>query len=367
MRTDLEKNRFAGGLIAVLIAATTISCGAPGIPLPPSLHLPDPVTDLRAVRKGDRVYLAWTVPARTTDHQNVIRTGPTVVCRGTQTLTECGNPVGEIPGSSAPASASKSARKTKIQNSYVDVLPSVPLKTDLASTVVYAVEVQNDGGRSAGLSNQVKVSAVPVPPAPSGLQIQVTASGVQLTWAAATSQPPVDGFRRFYRIYRTEEGKSQSVIAGETPLSSPPQFLDRATEWEKQYRYRVTIVTAIQIANQPEVQVESDDSAEISVLTQDVFPPAVPEGLQAVFSGPGQALFIDLVWSPVVDADLAGYNIYRRNGSEPARKINVGLVKTSAFRDSTVHAGTEYFYSVSAVDLRGNESAHSEEATERVP
>jgi len=42
-------------------------------------------------------------------------------------------------------------------------------------------------------------------------------------------------------------------------------------------------------------------------------------------------------------------------------------VKTPAFRDSNVAAGRNYFYSVSAIDARGNESARSEEATESVP
>jgi len=73
------------------------------------------------------------------------------------------------------------------------------------------------------------------------------------------------------------------------------------------------------------------------------------------------------VWAPVTDADLAGYNVYRHEEGGQAVKINSELVKTPAFRDSNVAAGKKYFYSVSAVDLRGNESARSEEASESVP
>jgi hypothetical protein len=43
------------------------------------------------------------------------------------------------------------------------------------------------------------------------------------------------------------------------------------------------------------------------------------------------------------------------------------LVKTPAFRDTSVQPGTKYFYSVSAVDLRNNESARSPETSEAVP
>ena len=47
----------------------------------------------------------------------------------------------------------------------------------------------------------------------------------------------------------------------------------------------------------------------------------MPTGLQAVFSGVGQAPFIDLVWSPDTEADLAGYNIFRHEENGPAGKI----------------------------------------------
>ena len=42
-------------------------------------------------------------------------------------------------------------------------------------------------------------------------------------------------------------------------------------------------------------------------------------------------------------------------------------MKEPAFRDSNVQSGKKYFYSVSAVDERNNESAMSEEANEQVP
>ncbi len=70
----------------------------------------------------------------------------------------------------------------------------------------------------------------------------------------------------------------------------------------------------------PEVEVEGDDTPVVVVFAHDVFPPAVPTGLQAVFSGVGQAPFVDLVWSPDTEADLAGYNIFRHEEGEPAGK-----------------------------------------------
>jgi fibronectin type 3 domain-containing protein len=93
----------------------------------------------------------------------------------------------------------------------------------------------------------------------------------------------------------------------------------------------------------------------------------VPTGLQAVFSGVGQVPFVDLVWSPDTEADLAGYNIFRHEENEPPVKLNSEPVKAPAFRDSKVQSGKNYFYSVSAVDERNNESTKSEETSEQVP
>ena len=90
-------------------------------------------------------------------------------------------------------------------------------------------------------------------------------------------------------------------------------------------------------------------------------------GLQAVFSGVGQKPFIDLTWAPSTETDLAGYNVYRQEAGGEAARINRELVKTPSFRDETVMPGQKYFYTVSAVDLRGNESPHSEPASEFVP
>ena len=120
-----------------------------------------------------------------------------------------------------------------------------------------------------------------------------------------------------------------------------------------------------------EVQIEGDDSPTMRVVAHDVFPPAVPVGVQAVYSGEGQKPFIDLIWAPVTSADLAGYNLYRSeaNGGEVTTmvKLNSELVKTPSYRDSAVNGGKTYVYSVSSVDVRGNESAKSEEASETVP
>jgi fibronectin type 3 domain-containing protein len=109
----------------------------------------------------------------------------------------------------------------------------------------------------------------------------------------------------------------------------------------------------------------------VRVVAHDVFPPSVPVGLQAAYSGEGQKPFIDLIWAPVTSADLAGYNIFRSESNGVAGdkmvKLNSELVKSPSYRDLAIASGKTYTYSVSAVDVRGNESQRSEETSETVP
>ena len=226
----------------------------------------------------------------------------------------------------------------------------------------------NHDGRSAGLSNHVEVSLIRTLPPPQDFHAQVTGQGVVLTWTGETARSQ-ENVHYIYRVYRQAEDQKQKTLVGEVSLGNDSHFTitDSEIEWQKSYEYRVEIVTIIADAKKPEVQVEGDDTPAVKVFADDIFPPAVPAGLQAVFSGPGQQPFIDLVWAPVSDVDLAGYNVYRHVEGAAAVKINTELVKAPAYRDVNVEAGQRYLYSVTSVDARGNESAHSEEASETVP
>jgi hypothetical protein len=226
--------------------------------------------------------------------------------------------------------------------------------------------VLSEHGKSAGISNVVSVPAVAALPPPSGFLAQVTAEGVVLNWTRVSPPPEKNAAQYLIRVYRRPEGVGSDAIAGEVALDAS-EVVDHSFEWEKKYSYRATVVTRLQEEGKPEIQFEGDDTVAMTVFAHDVFPPAVPVGLQAVFSGPGQPLFVDLIWAPDTDADLAGYNVFRHQaGSEPV-KINSDLVTTPVFRDTNLASGSTYAYSVSAVDVRGNESAKSVEASESVP
>jgi hypothetical protein len=358
--------------ISITMAALCllVSCAQTGMPLPPSLELPKPPGDLRAARKGNTVTLTWSEPRLTTDRESVRYLGPTLVCRGVEKdMTSCGNPVASAPP--PPGSPSRSRPKSKpspaVPQTITDTLPASAISEDPEAELTYAVEVQNRNARGAGLSNRVHVPAIQTLPAPTDLSAEPMEDGVVLSWTSAGAPEARPGLQFRYRIYRREESSGKATMAGEVAVGAAgsARYLD-SIEWEKTYLYWITAVSVIARPD-GEVQVEGDDSGLVRVVAHDVFPPAVPVGLQAVFSGEGQKPFIDLVWSPVSSADLAGYNVFRSEANAAAVKVNQELVKTPSYRDESISSGKTYIYSVSAVDVRGNESAKSEEASETTP
>jgi len=88
-------------------------------------------------------------------------------------------------------------------------------------------------------------------------------------------------------------------------------------------------------------------------LDVDIIPPAPPEGITIEPLPEGGKLRIS--WSPNMEPDLSGYNIYRSTGSGYSRLISVDIY-TNEHVDSGLTNGETYYYKVSAFDLIPNES-----------
>jgi len=276
-------------------------------------------------------------------------------------VAECVETVGTLPPEHTPQGAAAS---------YLDTLPKQLQETHPSGLATYAVEVQNTRGRSAGLSNQVIVPLAPTLPPPSRLSAKVTAEGVEIIASGERGATP--GALTAHHLYRRVQGGKDEVDLGEPAsvegmgLAYTVNYLDHSADWEKTYLYKIAAVTIEPVQGKDE-RIEGEDSTKITVFVHDIFPPAVPTGLQAVSAGTPQQPFIDLSWAPDAEPDLAGYNIYRHEEGAAPVKINREVVKAPTYRDTAVQPGHRYWYSVSAVDVRGNESERSAETSETVP
>jgi hypothetical protein len=349
----------------LLIIATLTGCGVPGAPLPPSTDVPKFVGDLKAVRKGDTVTLTWTTPTETTDGELIRKPGKMLVQRALngKNITELKfQTIADVP--LEPTLKKERGEEATAKDTLTD-----SLRSSGAEFAIYIVLAQGHNGRSVGLPNRTSVPLVANAPPPKKISTQPVPTGIQIKWEEAP--PPANNTplqtQYAYKIMRRLQGTNEAVLVKQISASNPEkEFIDTGIEWEKNYQYWITPVTLWQSENR-KGEVEGDDSATIDVLAHDSFPPAVPLSLQAVFSAVQPNSFIDLTWSPNTEADLAGYNIYRRTANGPLAKINTELIKTPRYPDPEIQPGEKYFYSVTAVDLRGNESGKSEETSETVP
>jgi hypothetical protein len=135
------------------------------------------------------------------------------------------------------------------------------------------------------------------------------------------------------------------------------EYHDVGFDYGKTYAYAVRSVVQVQ-----GIALESSDSPLVVLTPRDTFPPAAPQSLVvAVLPGAAdEGEVVDLSWSINLEADLAGYRVYRseQEGTKGAL-LTKELLPTPAYRDTSVHSGQKYWYSVTAVDKAGNESVPS--------
>jgi hypothetical protein len=66
--------------------------------------------------------------------------------------------------------------------------------------------------------------------------------------------------------------------------------------------------------------------------------------------------------------NISGFNVYRATAAGgPYSRINSNLVSATGYTDTTVQAGTTYFYVTSALNSTGSESKYSNQAQALVP
>jgi hypothetical protein len=345
-------------------------CGTPGAPQPPSLNLPDRVTDVSATRTGNRVSLTWTMPKRNTDKLPLKGDITVFVCRqqvgqGNSTLCET---AGELE--LAPAA----------DGVFTETLPEA-LASGAPRTLTYFVELKNRRGRSAGLSNPALVLAGEAPPPVTGFGAEVHKDGVVLRWNAADPSASVRLQRKLLTpappqprtgpLPSAPEPVNQNLMVESRPGAALTQAIDKNIVLGNRYEYRAVRIVRESVDGNT-VELEGELSAPIQVDAMDVFPPAVPAGLVAVGTAAdpasGAPASIDLSWQPNTDADLAGYQVYRREDQTPWQRISGEQpVVGPAFHDAHVLPGHTYRYGVSAVDKAGHESGRSAEASETVP
>jgi fibronectin type 3 domain-containing protein len=160
---------------------------------------------------------------------------------------------------------------------------------------------------------------------PTGVKAESHPEGVRVSWTEADSRA-----NRF-RVSRVPEA---------TAVVDKPEYIDRAVELGKEYKYSVVAVSDAS---------ESLASVEASVVPKDTFPPTTPTGLTAIAG----LNTVELAWERSPEPDTKSYRVFRDD------QLLAPDIEAPAFSDKQVRSGQKYRYAVSAVDQAGNESARS--------
>jgi hypothetical protein len=366
-------------LFGFLISVLAMGCGAPGQPTPPSPPIPVAVTDLAVHQLGDAALLEFTLPTKSTRDLRLNEIPTLEVWRGD--LRPDGAPdtrtfhlVDTVPA----AILATYVQEGKV--SYPEPVPADDLQTPTGKTVVYRMRTRVSERKASENSNYATIDLRPVPKRIEDVTVKVSERAVQLNWtapaitSAGAPLPPIQEFR----IYRGELDPASAVAAEKNlhdaiwkvPLvqigvTSTPEYQDSTFDFDRTYAYLVR--TVVREAGE---LVESGNSAPAILTPKDIFPPAMPHDVVAVVV-PGTTAdthAVDLSWAINVETDLSGYRVYRSESENvKGQLVTPELLPTPSFRDNQVVPGHHYWYSVTAVDRAGNESAPSAAAVVEIP
>lgn len=169
----------------------------------------------------------------------------------------------------------------------------------------------------------------------------------QVTW-----QIPVGQTCTGVEVYRsTTETPVAGDLLGEVPASQT-YYLDTTVSNDTTYYYSVRSYRMVD-----QTKTYSEFSDVHSVIPTDSTAPHAPNQI-VVAPDPTDPSQLAITWQTVSDQDVVWYQVYR--STSPATlgdKITHVTPDVTRVLDTTITPGRKYFYTVTAVDASGNESA----------
>lgn len=247
----------------------------------------------------------------------------------------------------------RSAQYTTVQQTVSSTI-SQPVITALPTAGVLSLQWFDQNHTYAGeritqvrgIANQV---GIPLPP--TQLQAIDTALGnrVLIVWSQ-----PLGQFYDGVEIARSRDSamQKQALISDQT-LPPAGEWFDLTVENKQTYYYRLRSYRL----SADQTLTYSDWSEIVSVIPTDSTPPAAPliESVATLADASG----LLITWQASRSSDVAAYTIYR--SVEPGllgdAVLRTGDATVLSARDTTILPGVPYYYSVTAVDVAGNESS----------
>jgi fibronectin type 3 domain-containing protein len=218
---------------------------------------------------------------------------------------------------------------------------------------VYAARCESMVNVSSELSN--KVSARPLlttpPSPPTSINASLNGDYISLTWDDMLLQ---DGGIAGYLVSRRTETVNGDVTLPYSPLKGEKEplatnfYTDSSTMKGYVYTYSVQSVDGTD---------KSLSKRLIVTASLNGSEPIAPRGLSLTNTNDG----IKIEWGKTIYMGMASYNLYRHLPGQKAELVlNTGFSSTQ-FTDAKVKPGLNYFYYLTTLNDKGQESRHSEE------
>ena len=351
-------------LILVLLVGGVAGCGKKGPPRPPLPSFPAEPAAGQGRQVGDMLEVMLTLPVQRRDGREIRDFRGMKIYRRVARVPEEG--AAPVAVSRSPAAREQDPVKVVSGPELSDLVPGGTfwLRETVASALgdpdpsaryrlTYTARyLLKGGGWSPPTRPVTLLSGAEVPP-PEGLRAVTLNEGIEVSWTVAG-----DGLAT--AIYRRDPG-------GEFPFQPmsvvPPgqvSFTDPTVATGRTYLYGVRASWQ----DEPGAPM-SAMAGPVTILMEDHFPPAPPEGLQAL-ARPGG---VDLFWLAGHEVDLAGYRVWRRLPAGDWMLLTPVPIAGTSFSDEDVRPGEQVEYGVSAVDQNEppNESPRGAPVTAELP
>ena len=348
-----ELSRMPQSWIAVLallgVLALFIGCGNKGpLYMTPEL-LPGAIVDLRIHQIGNQIHLEWGFPKFLSDGKTSF--DPRQIKNlyihyadqeyAAQKFRKKSDLVHKLKYGQIAFKRNRSSFAMKFSN------------RDLAQKSHYFALFYRYGRKRSPLSEIVSLETLLPPQTITDLQVSHEGKVIKLKWSRPAQDITANRLSKIlgYKVFRKIEGTDQPDPAVDFSSINKGRILseyfeDKDTGINGTYIYQVATIIA--------EKTESFPSNRVEVKVTDIYPPEIPANLVS-FKAKDH---IYLSWAKVKDLDFSHYQVYRKIG-EGEFQLMVKSLKTNFYTDRSVKPGLTYYYHVTSVDQKKNESNRS--------